>query len=490
MDSKQLMELLNIKPAKGVARVQAGTPAQVSTSGVRGGRSSGSSQSEISPYALQLDAYDKSTGGKLLRHNHNLRQTGLEPEAVSDLFSVNFLACPQTVEQCHDARRLEFVTKTLETPEYQALHRSTELNPVAAELATIELAKSFAALREVDKKQEEKRKEQRAKGKPINEKREGLKADIACLGAIGAGLKAAGKEVEKYEETMSALGCGPGVGRDDKIDVGRIVQIFQRAKDDPRLQMIMDLAGRYRRCAQAHERKKTFHGLDDVVGVVLDGDIGRLVPHELAMLATPETELDATRRLVERQSMCRLYQGVEKVGKGPIVLCTDESGSMDGEPNANAKALALSMAWKARHQRRWIGLVGFAGGTVGTRLALPPGKWDEGALLDWLAHFYSGGTTLDVPLRELPQVYWPEFVNKGMKRGKTNLILITDARVNLPRDLEQSFLRWKAAEYVKCISIVIGNDAGDLRRVSDNVFEVGRGRLCLESAAVQHCLAI
>ena len=41
-------------------------------------------------------------------------------------------------------------------------------------------------------------------------------------------------------------------------------------------------------------------------------------------------------------------------GKGPVIVCTDESGSMHGEKNHTSKALALAMAWVARRQKRWV----------------------------------------------------------------------------------------------------------------------------------------
>ena len=42
------------------------------------------------------------------------------------------------------------------------------------------------------------------------------------------------------------------------------------------------VAGRFRRVAQSKQRQKASHGLDDVVGVEPGGDIGRLLPNELA----------------------------------------------------------------------------------------------------------------------------------------------------------------------------------------------------------------
>ena len=156
--------------------------------------------------------------------------------------------------------------------------------------------------------------------------------------------------------------------------------LFRRVRADPGLRRICDLAGRFRRVAQSKQRLKTGHGLDDVVGVEPGGDVGRLLPSELAKLMVPELELDALRRVVEGQALCREHHAVEPVGKGPVIVCVDESGSMSGEKVHTAKALALALAWVARSQRRWCGLVAYSGDSGERLLALPPGRWDEGRL--------------------------------------------------------------------------------------------------------------
>jgi uncharacterized protein with von Willebrand factor type A (vWA) domain len=65
------------------------------------------------------------------------------------------------------------------------------------------------------------------------------------------------------------------------------------------------------------------------------------------------------------------------VGKGPIIVSIDESGSMIGEKAHTAKALALALAWIARQQHRWCGLVAYSGDSGERLLPLPPGRWDE-----------------------------------------------------------------------------------------------------------------
>src|SRR5258708_15072704 len=100
--------------------------------------------------------------------------------------------------------------------------------------------------------------------------------------------------------------------------------------------------------------------------------------------------------------MEREQGAVEPVAKGPIILSVDESGSMEGEKAHTAKALALAMAWVARRQKRWCALVAYSGDSGERLLALPPGRWDESALMDWLEGFIGRGPFLNNPPPGMP----------------------------------------------------------------------------------------
>src|SRR5262249_49813499 len=141
-------------------------------------------------------------------------------------------------------------------------------------------------------------------------------SELQALRAVGKALEAAGAEVEELREAEGALGMGkgcPGGARDPKA----AAEAFKRVRNNPRLRKICELAGRFRRVAQSKQRRKQVHGADDVVGIEPGGDLSRILPVELARLdAGEELELDALRRIVERQAMCREHAGEELVGKG------------------------------------------------------------------------------------------------------------------------------------------------------------------------------
>jgi uncharacterized protein with von Willebrand factor type A (vWA) domain len=239
-------------------------------------------------------------------------------------------------------------------------------------------------------------------------------------------------------------------------------------RNDPGLRRICELAGRFRRVAQSKQRQKTAHGLDEVVGVEPGGDIGRLLPSELVKLVVPELELDTLRRLAERQTLCREHHAVEPVGKGPILVSIDESGSMEGGKVHTAKALALALAWIARQQHRWCGLIAYSGHSGERLLALPPSRWNESALCAWLAAFIGGGSDLDVPIVELPRMYQ----EIGAPPGMTDLVFVTDARCRIPSELQERFRTWRQAHSVRATALVVGSSPGDLAGVCEECHPV------------------
>jgi hypothetical protein len=101
-------------------------------------------------------------------------------------------------------------------------------------------------------------------------------------------------------------------------------------------------------------------------------------------------------------------------------------------------------------------------------LALPPGRWDEAALCDWLAAFIGKGSSIDVPVREMPRYYQ----QLKAPTGKTDLLFLTDARCRLPDEVRERFLTWKRQAQARLTTLVIGGEPGDLALVSDSCHSV------------------
>jgi uncharacterized protein with von Willebrand factor type A (vWA) domain len=104
--------------------------------------------------------------------------------------------------------------------------------------------------------------------------------------------------------------------------------------------------------------------------------------------------------------------------------------------------------------------------------------------MDWLAQFIGRGSSLDVPVRELPAYYQ----KLGAPVGKTDVVFITDALCHIPAKLQENFCAWKAQVQARLISLIIQSTPGDLAVISDEVHEVPS--LAVTEATVERVLSI
>lgn len=398
--------------------------------------------------AMKIDDWGFRRGTQLLEESERLRALNIPKEAVVDFHAAAFEPEPRLNTSCVDDSRLRFLQQLMETNEFQGLHASTQMQPCASEIAATTFAEEFAAQSEKSSSQD----------KDQNE--------FSNLRAIGKALEQAEAEVELAHESAAALGFGKG--QPGSNDARKIGAIYKRVRSSKMLHKICNLAGKFRRLAQAKQRQKTKHGFDEILGLKADNDLGRMLPQELVGLLDPVLEQDVLRRFMERQLWCREFKSSEPIGKGPIVIVLDESGSMSGERNHAAKALALALAWIARQQKRWCALIAYSGDSGERILPLPLGKWDEAALMDWLEAFIGQGSDLDVPIREMPKFY------ESLKapKGKTDVIFLTDAACNISAKLAKTFTDWKKSVQAKLITLVIDSEPEDLAKISDEIHRI------------------
>jgi len=404
---------------------------------------------EASLTALKLDNWSLRKGDELLKESPRLRKLGLSSECVSDLHAVGFLANPELVESCSDPLRREFIQELINTPAYQSLHESTKLNGIASEIAAVSFGEQLSLLAA------------RVETSPKLPESKSLEIEIISIASKAA--RQATEGVEELESVTQAMGMG--CGEPGSSDVNAIATTFKAVRSNPALLRICSLAGKFKQLAQGLHKARSRDGFDEITGLASGGDISRLIPSELMKLGIPELELDLMRRLVERQCLCREFESEERVGLGPVVLVSDESGSMIGSRNESAKAIALTLAWIARKQGRWCGLVAFSGGTGHRVLSLPPERWNQVDLLDWLQSFLGCGSDQDVPTREMPAI----FTEIGAPAGKTDLIYITDAELSISQKKATEFKTWKASVKAKLFSLVLNSNPGDLTLISDEV---------------------
>ncbi|WP_242370668.1 vWA domain-containing protein [Anaeromyxobacter sp. SG26] len=183
---------------------------------------------------------------------------------------------------------------------------------------------------------------------------------------IGAACEKASQAVDELRETAEGLGQvgfsrmpGTGSGFGGTLPASSIRALAARLRSDTRLKQIALLAGRFKRIAAFKRRQKVKHGADEIADIEQGADLGRLLPSELLKLVHPRLRLAFMRSYVERAAMQYQLVGNEPLGKGPLVVLLDKSGSMDGPRDVWATALTLALLEQAHRERRTFALVSF-----------------------------------------------------------------------------------------------------------------------------------
>jgi len=281
-------------------------------------------------------------------------------------------------------------------------------------------------------------------------------------------VREAARDAASDVETMECVQAGMNQGEGMAISRKELAQAFHRAKQSSRLMGILKSAGRMMQYAKAR-RKERIPGVDDVSGVTMGGDISSILASEFMLLGDDILELDLMWRIVNRQVLQLERTREVRVGRGPVVVVLDESGSMQGENIIDAKAFALTMAWLAKVDQRWISLVGFSSSGQTNYLTMPPESWCQASLLDWMDHFYGGGTDFGV-LGEVSR-RWQQM---GCPEGKTDVIFITDAQAEFGAPLVRDFNAWKQANSVQCYGISVAAGVGAMPSVCDHSTSINR----------------
>ena len=239
-----------------------------------------------------------------------------------------------------------------------------------------------------------------------------------------------------------------------------------RLKGDPRLRRIAQLAGRFKRIAAAKRRSRVRHGADEIAVVEQGADLGRLLPVELARLVHPRLRLAMLRDFTERRCMQYALVGTETLGKGPLVVCLDKSGSMEGQPDVWATAVALALLKVAQHERRPFALLGFDA-AVTYEAVVNVGEQAPGRRALRQGARYNGGTED----RQRPRARARTSSSSTPVRcRKADIVLITDGGSN-PEHAARSFVARAAGSSAWTIlGIGIGIDASIAHAV-----QCGRG---------------
>jgi len=263
---------------------------------------------------------------------------------------------------------------------------------------------------------------------------------------------------------------GGSAGKNDpqlkKVPLKDKLQLAEILSKNRKLKEVAEWAGRFKAIARKKQKSKHDKAIDRN-GVKLGNDIEQLLPSELAMYTHSLTKLDFLRRLVEGQTMQYDQKGKEELGKGPIVCCLDESGSMRGL-ETQSKGFVLALMMIAKKQKRDFCFIPFSS-QVGKVTEYERGKINIQDMIELANNFMKGGTNFIQPLSKSLEV-----INKSRFK-QADIIFITDGEARVSEEFLNRFNSVKDEKDFNVLSLVISERPGSIKNVnlfSDKVVEI------------------
>ena len=277
------------------------------------------------------------------------------------------------------------------------------------------------------------------------------------------------KNLQLLADTLDELSIEPGLLFDlskDNLSLSNIEQLrkwVSYISKDEGVKELCDMLGRLRR-AEKTTRQELVKNLltvteyvpdinsrEEIVGVYLGKDIEHALPQEIALLSDDETSVLFDMKFVEGRLMCFEMKGMqpssheveeetvtevaEEEKLGPIIICVDTSGSMQGSPETIAKAVTLFMATRAISQKRDCLLINFSTGIETLDLS---GQIGMPKVIEFLQRSFYGGTDIGPALTHALDMMNVE------KYNRSDLLIISDFMMaSLPESLHEKILNAK-----------------------------------------------
>lgn len=280
------------------------------------------------------------------------------------------------------------------------------------------------------------------------------------------GLAAAQKTQAKVEEVSKTIDSwGLEEGELVQMGIPEAMGLLEKMRNSDALKKFAALLGRIKRIAA---RKAASDDKSEGIRVAkpeTGRDIKRALPRELIALAHPALRVQALKRWTRSELTLRGEEQKKKLGEGPVVVCEDSSGSMDGIKQQWAKAVVLSLAHYAKLRNRSFAWIMFDSAVKRSK-AYVRGRLSPKDLLEIAESRSGGGTDFECPLREAVKVIRAG----GLK--KADIAFITDGDCAVSDEFVREFGEVKKALEVNVFAVLcdVGHSAeATISKFSDRI---------------------
>jgi uncharacterized protein with von Willebrand factor type A (vWA) domain len=278
---------------------------------------------------------------------------------------------------------------------------------------------------------------------------------IADASAAAQAASQAGAEAAEAVRSLPGIGAGQA----QNMSPDQQIALAEKWSANEQLRRIAQMIGRLYRDMRFKREARTKNVPIEPVGVTTGNDFGRLLPHEMARAFSDNRLIKATflNDYAQRALLEYEMSGKMPAGKGPIICAHDGSGSMSGEPFIWASSLGGALLMMAQREKRAFAGIEFGWSSELESWIFPKAQPpDPDRVLDYISHFFGGGTDITIGLAEAMRILQqePEFKT-------ADVILITDGQDNYQAD-DQALVEEMKRMGVRIHGISIGCPNGNV----------------------------
>ncbi|HOJ10602.1 MAG TPA: hypothetical protein PK733_08415 [Clostridiales bacterium] len=216
------------------------------------------------------------------------------------------------------------------------------------------------------------------------------------------------------------------------------------------------LVGRYRRLARSKLKDSYTYDIGERYSVELGNDLNRVLSSEFAMLSNPHSKLVFLKKYAGKQ--LKQFKKREKVGKGSgnMVICCDESGSMNSGKDFWSKAICCSLLEVALSNNKNFASIHFSSKGKCVTNEINKENYSLEAVMKMACNFLDGGTDFETPLLEAKKLLETD------KYKYADLVFITDGECDISDDFLKEFLKTKNEMKFNVIGVVLDKGIGSV----------------------------
>jgi len=213
----------------------------------------------------------------------------------------------------------------------------------------------------------------------------------------GKSFDEASKEVAEVSDLVEAWGLGEG--EKSRVSYHNKKDAIETIRKSPKLKELTDLIGRFKEAAIVEQKKKTKNGAVEISSVTTGSKIEDTLPSEKMLLSNETTKMDFYNRMSENRLLNYSKESNKSKNKGPIIVCCDTSGSMEGDREMWSKAFTMGVLEIAQMQKRDFACIIYDS-TADDPIIVKKDEVAPNKVITICETFKDGGTNFERPLQK------------------------------------------------------------------------------------------